>query len=178
MHASASSSSSHSQSSSTRSDMTIPSGLKFAGTKDEWPVWKNKFTAWCGMNKMVDVLHKALQEAGDAAASASAAAEAAAKKGSAAKPEDEKEAKEDAEKAERAASEAQAAYAAFVDRAMRVYTVLLLSLQSRTLSQLVRNVPVGDAYGVWQLLLGKFERKTIASQIQLWDELQGEAGVG
>ena len=168
MHASVSSSSSHSQSSSTRSDMTIPSGLKFAGTKDEWPVWKNKFTAWCGMNKMVDVLHKALQDAGAAASSASAAAEAA---GGAAKSEDEKD---NAEKAARTAAEAQAAYAAFVDRAMRVYTVLLLSLQSRTLSQLVRNVPVGDAYGVWQLLLGKFERKTIASQIQLWDELHGE----
>lgn len=65
------------------------------------------------------------------------------------------------------------------ERADRAYGMLVLSFSSPALTSLVQQVTPGDAHGVWKLLLGRYERKTVASQAHVIEQLMStrmEAG--
>jgi len=55
-------------------------------------------------------------------------------------------------------------------RSHRAYGMLLQSLQSEQL-RLVQHVQRGDAHGVWLILLDTYERKSMATKVQLLEQL-------
>ena len=56
------------------------------------------------------------------------------------------------------------------ERADRAFGLIVLSFTSSTLTNLVRQVPVGDAHAVWNLLLARYERQSVASQAHIMEQ--------
>jgi len=53
-----------------------------------------------------------------------------------------------------------------VQRSRRAYGALMLALKETQLL-LVQHVPLGDAHGVWRVLLDNYDRKSVATKVQL-----------
>ena len=61
--------------------------------------------------------------------------------------------------------------AMWIEAANKVYMLLLMAVQSKSLSTKINNVPQGDAHGVWKLLVAKYERQSATSLMQVMEKL-------
>ena len=133
-----------SDSSSSGFGASVPAQLKFDGTN--FPIWKSRVLAWLDMQGLMDVLTResdAKTQGGTAASSSGG---------------DNKEA-------------AAAAAAAREMRAKKVFSMLVLSMGTTSLAELLVHVPRGDAAAAWKVLESKFERKTTANKAAVYGAL-------
>jgi hypothetical protein len=158
MSASSSSSTSVSSSNSSLSGggahPHIPTALRFAGEAKAFPDWKFHFASYMRLHRLQDVIEKPHPREGRAAASPMSQSVDNA-----------------AEEAKEAASVQSAADQLWDERADRAHAILVLCLATPALTSLARQVPLGDAHGVWKLLLARYERKTVISRSAVIQQL-------
>jgi hypothetical protein len=153
-------------------ELTVTSALKFDGKQAGWAAWKKKVLAWCQYAEIDAALSEQApttraQARVAAAAAAAAGAGSASSQGPAAMAVD---GNAGAQAASDAVADAEER-AAWKKRAAKVYMALLMMLQGDELAQLTQHVPSGDAYGLWQTLCSKYERKTAANKMLVWTQL-------
>ena len=158
-HRSTLSSGGSSSSSSSSSSVSLGSVPRFNGSAGEWPEFKFVMLAALRYQRVLDTVlapHPRQVRAMAVLAAAGPASEA----------EQKSEAVLVAEGAVQSAADQQ-----WEERADKAYCLLVLSLGTSSLTALARGCPQGDAYAVWQLLLGRYERKTVASQAAVFERL-------
>lgn len=122
---------------------SVPAQLRFDGSN--FPIWKSRVLAWLDMHGLLDVLDL------DGEAKAQGGAAASSSGG------DNKD--------------AVAAAAAQELRAKKVFSMLVLSMGTTSLAELLVHVPRGDAAAAWKVLESKFERKTTANKAAVYGAL-------
>lgn len=129
--------------------ITIPSAAVFNGEKELWPTAKHRILALLmsqGVMETVESVAPVVVTASGNSASSSSASSGV------------------------SASE----MASWKERANRAYTILIMCIQCKSLSVKLSNIPLGDAYAVWKVLLARFERQSTSSLLQVTEMLHKE----
>ena len=57
----------------------------------------------------------------------------------------------------------------YSEEEVKLYAILTMAIQEPSLNELIRHVTPGDARGVWQVLLDRYERKSTANKSHVWE---------
>lgn len=115
---------------------------KFDGKEENWFMWKAKFTGYMVANDLISVVEEGESSEIDAGDSSSS-----------------KNAKSDKKSKEQ------------IQKNNKLYGALMIALNGEAL-QIVMYVDRGEAYTIWKLLLGRYERDTVASKLSLRRQLR------
>jgi uncharacterized protein (DUF2164 family) len=156
---------------------SLPPSLRFSGKEEEFPPWKLRFVAYCaaiGLEFIItgDYVVKGKHDAtsmkgslgGDSAS----------------------EVKNDETEKSKSVGDVKSVEVAEADvvdgdklvlsadelkrSRVKVYSLLLQAIQETSLMVLIMTKPPGDAEGVWNVLVKRFERKTIANRSAVYDK--------
>ena len=149
--------------------------LRFEGKQQEWQHWKNKLIAFLRSVGLHDVLTNAPptreEVKVEATVKPAVATEPKSDGSSMAPAADAKEAGESSEGARAgiAQSSADEIVRRWTEASNKVFMLLIMAVQSKSLSMKINNVKQGDAHAVWKLLIAKYERNTATSLMQLME---------
>jgi transposase InsO family protein len=155
--------------------------LKFEGKQQEWQHWKSKISAYLQAVGLYDVLINAAPTLGEATTSAASVERAASAEPAAVKEQETDGSAmaptvETKETGATAAAEGSIAVQSpaevvrrWTDASNKVFMLLIMAVQSKSLSLRINNLKRRDAHAVWAMLIAKYERNSATSLMQLME---------